>query len=281
MRTSRPWRLGSTAEAARLTEVWLLATEDRFRAELALGVHNRLVGDIERMVGRPSAARGGLGAARGRASTGRSVRARRSTRCGAPGRCWPRNSASIRAPELRRLEAAVLNHEPSLDARPAPGEGGAGHGRPAGDRAGRPGRLAGPPDPPSRRHLRGPGHAGAGDRANPASARPGLARALTATAAAMGLHTGWGRCEEAARAPPLWPWTQALAPPPGLPEGDGTTADLDTVAFRLAEATAALLRETGPALLVLDDLPLGRRRHPPPGPPRSARCWPHCPSSCC
>ncbi|WP_066370699.1 AfsR/SARP family transcriptional regulator [Herbidospora mongoliensis] len=251
---------GLAAEAARLTEVWLLATEDRFRAELALGVHNRLVGEIERMVTAHPLREAGWGLL--------AVALYRSQRQGEALDALRRARQVLAdelgvdpGPELRRLEAAVLNHEPSLDAMPAPAKA-----------------VLVPVPPVAATGLVGrddwlarlTGHlvdtsAGRGTlvlvTGEPGVGKTGLARALTATAAAMGLRTGWGRCEETAGAPALWPWSQALAPlaeasatGQWLPGWDGTAADLDTVAFRLAEATAALLRETGPALLVLDDL---------------------------
>ncbi|GAA0426535.1 ATPase AAA [Acrocarpospora corrugata] len=265
---------GLTAEAGRLTELWLLATEDRFRAELALGVHARLVGEIEHLVAAHplrETAWGLLAVALYRSQRqGEALDALRRAR-----QVLADELGADPGPELRRLEAAVLNQEPSLDPMPAPGKA-PGYGavlvsRPPAAAAG----LVGRDDWLAR--LTGylvDTSAGRGTlvlvTGEPGIGKTGLARALTATATAMGLHTGWGRCEEAAGAPALWPWSQALAPlvtasgttarlpalAALLPGRDGTAAaaDLDTAAFRLAEATAALLRETGPALLVLDDL---------------------------
>ncbi len=268
---------GLTAEAARLTELWLLATEDRFRAELALGVHARLVGEIEQLVAAHPLRETAWGLL--------SVALYRSQRQGDALDALRRAKEVLAdelgvdpGPELRRLEAAMLRHEPSLDPIPAPGEapayGAAVVVRPPAAEAGLVGRdewLA-----------RLTGHlvdasAGRGTAVlvtgEPGIGKTGLARALSATAAAMGMRTGWGRCEEAAGAPALWPWSEALRPlldtagAPArvpalaalLPDRDGpadaaTATDADTTAFRLAEATAALLRDAGPTLLVLDDL---------------------------
>ncbi|GAB1818952.1 BTAD domain-containing putative transcriptional regulator [Herbidospora sp. RD11066] len=243
---------GLTAEAARLTEVWLLATEDRFRAELALGVHRRVVAEIEQLVAAHPLREAGWGllavALYRSQRQGDALDALRRAR-----RVLADELGVDPGPELRRLEAAVLNHEPSLDAMPAPVKAvPVPVVQQADGLVGRDDWLA-----------RLTGHlvdtsAGRGTlvlvTGEPGVGKTGLARALTATAAAMGLRTGWGRCEESAGAPPLWPWSQALDTTDLLPGADGTAADLDTVAFRLAEATAALLREGGPALLVLDDL---------------------------
>ncbi|MFI7699229.1 BTAD domain-containing putative transcriptional regulator [Nonomuraea sp. NPDC049480] len=268
---------GLAAEAARLDELRLLATEDRFRAELALGVHARLVGEIEQLVAAHplrEAAWGLLAVALYRSQRqGEALDALRRAR-----RLLSDELGVDPGPELRRLEAAVLRHEPSLDAGPAPDK---------------PPAYAAPVDvSPRVAESRLVGRdvwltrltsylvdatAGRGTAVlvtgEPGIGKTGLARALTATAAAMGVRTGWGRCEEAAGAPALWPWSQALGPlvnaagaaprPPALaallPGLNGTAAaapaqDVDTAVFQLAEATAALLRAAGPTLLVLDDL---------------------------
>jgi DNA-binding SARP family transcriptional activator/tetratricopeptide (TPR) repeat protein len=264
------------AEAARLTELWLLAGEDRFRADLELGGHEELAGEIEQVVGvHPlrESAWGLLAVALYRSQRqGAALDAlRRAKRVLAdelgvdPGR------------ELRRLEHAILSHDPALDhtspAAPRPAVDGRTGGSPRAVETGLIGR--------EEQLARLTGHlvdavAGRGSvvlvTGEPGIGKTGLAHALTATAAAMGLNTGWGRCEETAGAPAMWPWSQALAP---LTDSAGTTTrwsaldalvagsddaapvsalDANTAAFRLAEATAGRLREVGPTLLVLDDL---------------------------
>jgi DNA-binding SARP family transcriptional activator len=295
------------AEAARLTELWLLAGEDRFRAGLELGGHEQLAGEIEQVVGAHPLRESAWGLL--------AVALYRSQRQGAALDALRRAKRVLAdelgvdpGPELRRLEQAILNHDPALD-HPGPtrrgptphsrtrvswttrsrmavrvtGDGDVGDARRAVDglpvsspRAveteliGRDEQLA---------RLTGQlvdAVAGRGSvvllTGEPGIGKTGLALALTATAAAMGLNTGWGRCEEAAGAPAMWPWSQALAT---LTDSAGTTTrwpalaalisgpdyvaqtsalDANTAAFRLAEAIAALLREAGPTLLVLDDL---------------------------
>ncbi|MFG1703621.1 BTAD domain-containing putative transcriptional regulator [Nonomuraea sp. M3C6] len=264
---------GLAAEAARLGELRLLATEDRFRAELALGVHARLVGELEQLVAAHplrEAAWGLLAVALYRSQRqGEALDALRRAR-----RLLADELGVDPGPELTRLESAVLHHEPSLDARPAPGKPPAyAASVAAGPRVAAAG-LVGRDEWLAR--LTGylvDATAGRGSvvlvTGEPGIGKTGLARALTATAAAMGVRTGWGRCEEAVGAPALWPWSQALGPLVNaagaatrlpalaalLPDLDGTAAaDVDTAAFKLAEATAALLRAAGPTLLVLDDL---------------------------
>ena len=186
-------------------------------------------------------------------------------------------------PELRALEQAVLRHEPSL-AAPARTPSAPEQVAPL---VGRADVLAG---------LTGclvDAAAGRGRLAlvtgEPGIGKTAVAEALRATAAAMGLRTGWGRCEEAAGAPPMWPWSQALrgvlgdagtellerllgerapdvaavlptrghpghAPAADVHTADVHTVDVHTASFRLAEAVVVLLRAAGPALLVLDDL---------------------------
>ena len=102
----------------------------------------------------------------------------------------------------------------------------------------------------------------------PGIGKTGLARALTATAAAMGIRTGWGRCEEAAGAPALWPWSQAWA----AGDAAGTATRVPAWPPAAPEARPRRRRRTstrrpsgwprhgrvaadaGPVLLVLDDL---------------------------
>lgn len=279
------------AEAARLVELSLLASEDRFRADLASGHHERVVGEIEQLAAAHplrESAWGLLAVALYRSQRqGAALDALRRAR-----RILADELGVDPGPELRRLEKAILDQEPTLDAyrravstTPAPGTA---NNRPG---AGRPSDTDGPPGAASRpgvggNHLVGreepltrlagllvEAAAGRGNlvliTGEPGIGKTGLARALTATAAAMGLNTGWGRCEETAGAPAFWPWSQALAdlnpatddtvrartPLAALiPDPAAEVLDANTAVFRLAEAAAALLREAGPTLLVLDDL---------------------------
>ncbi|WP_328526432.1 BTAD domain-containing putative transcriptional regulator [Kribbella sp. NBC_00359] len=261
---------GLAAEAVRLGELWLLATENRLRADFALGGHERLIGEIERLVElHPlrETAWGLLALAFYRSQRqGEALDALRRAR-----RVLADELGADPGPELRRLEQAILDHDPSLEAAPLVPAGSIG-GSVDGLRApaaaglvGRDGHLNGLTE-----HLVN-ASAGRGVAilvtGEPGIGKTALARALTATAAAMGLKTGWGRCDGAEGAPALWPFSQALAELldhdsasaaalAALTPGNGGSGptDADTAAFHLAEGVVALLRSAGPILLVLDDL---------------------------
>nr|WP_272954915.1 BTAD domain-containing putative transcriptional regulator [Kribbella shirazensis] len=265
------------AEARRLTELGLLAAEDRFRADLALGGHEQLVGEIERVVAaHPLRETAWCLLAVALYRSQRQVAALDAVRRAE--RVLADEFGLDPGPELSRLEQAILNHDPALE-----------HGASAAaDRltvrrtADKPStgqiELVGRDEPLAQlaAHLVDAA-AGRGSvvlvTGEPGIGKTGLASVLTATAAAMGLKTGWGRCEESAGAPALWPWSQALGPltgsgdtsaqpPLGVVAGgqrldaaaDLPVLDANAVAFRAAQGTAALLRNAGPTLLVLDDL---------------------------
>jgi YVTN family beta-propeller protein len=109
----------ASAEAGRLGELRLLATEDRIEAELSLGRHSGLVPELELLVSRDSSRErlvGQLmlalyrsGRQAGALAVYRTARRKLVGELGLePG------------PELRRLEAAVLAHDPVLDLPPRP-----------------------------------------------------------------------------------------------------------------------------------------------------------------
>ncbi|TCM38620.1 AfsR/SARP family transcriptional regulator [Kribbella sp. VKM Ac-2568] len=261
------------AEAARLVELSLLATEDRFRADLASGHHKRVVGEIEQLAAAHplrESAWGLLAVALYRSQRqGAALDALRRAR-----RILADELGVDPGPELRRLEKAILDQEPTLDASPRAARTTAPAPATATSRPGGGDHLVGREEPLTRlAGLLVEATAGRGNvvliTGEPGIGKTGLARALTATAAAMGLNTGWGRCEETAGAPPFWPWSQALAsliptaddaarartPLASLiPDPAAEVLDANTAVFRLAEAAAGLLRAAGPTLLVLDDL---------------------------
>ncbi len=76
------------------------------------------------------------------------------------------------------------------------------------------------------------------------------------------LPVRWGTCWPDSGQPPFWPWTQVLRadPPVRPPAGSPLAVLLTEVAgtepdrFSVHEAVVAALRETGPAIVVLDDL---------------------------
>ena len=107
------------AEAGRLAELRLSATEDRIEAELSLGRQSALVPELELLVARdPTRERlaGQLMLALYR--SGRQADALAAYRAA---RCSLVEELGLEpGPELRRLEAAVLAHDPVLDLPPRP-----------------------------------------------------------------------------------------------------------------------------------------------------------------
>jgi DNA-binding SARP family transcriptional activator/DNA-binding CsgD family transcriptional regulator len=272
---------------ARLTEAHDLATEDRIDIWLALGRHAPAAAELEAMV------------------TARPLRERRwgqlivaTYRCGRQAdalRAYQRCRAVLAelglepGPELRRLEAAVLAQDPSLDWQPDTAAAAVAAPAPAMPAGAQPAaqQPAGEPPAPSlvgrgaelaqlRDTLRraGSGHGGAvvlvGE---PGAGKTTLAEAAAQLAAAAGIITAWGRCPDTASAPAYWPWSQVLR---GLPDGpqvqaarqrlDGDIASGGDIAgagedsarqFRAYESVAAARGEAAtdaPVLAVVDDL---------------------------
>jgi DNA-binding SARP family transcriptional activator len=268
------------AEIARLDELRLAALEDRLRADLELGRHAESVGELERLVAdnplreRPrellmlALYRSGR-----QAEALDAYRAARATLVDElgiePGR------------ELRRLEQAILEQDPSLDpATPAPASAETAGGVFVGRERELGGLLAGLDD----------AFAGSGRvfllAGEPGIGKSRLADQLTAQARSRGAEVLVGRCWEAGGAPAYWPWIQSLrahirSTPPDtlraqLGTGAGEIAQLlpelrtllpgvaeplalesEAARFRLFEAASTLLRNAAqprPVLLVLDDL---------------------------
>ena len=244
-----PWAVPAVA---RLTEAHDLAAEDRIGAWLALGRHAEAVAELEAMVeARPLRERrwGQLIVATYRC--GRQADALRAYQ-----RCRTVLAEELGlepGPELRRLEAAVLAQDPSLDWQPAAGPAesrpaGPGPAGPVPPRV-RPGRAERPPafpptaEPPREgdhpapslvgrdaelAHLRdrladaASGHGGAvvlvGE---PGAGKTTLAEAAAHVAGGTGFTCAWGRCPDAASTPAYWPWSQVLR---ALPDGPRVAA---------------------------------------------------------
>ena len=113
-----PW---ARAEAGRLEELRLAATEDRIDAELSLGHHATLVGELEQLVARHRTRErlvGQLMLALYRSERqADALAAYRAAR-----RSLVEDLGLEPGPELRRLEAAVLAQDPALDLPPKSGE---------------------------------------------------------------------------------------------------------------------------------------------------------------
>jgi DNA-binding SARP family transcriptional activator len=271
------------AEIARLEELRLGALEDRIAADLALGRHAQLVGELEALVsGHPlrERPRGQLMLALHRC--GRQVEALEVYRQGR--RALVDELGLEPSRELRALEQAILAQDPALDApvrapatrRSATGRGGAFVGRES-ELAELMAALAAARAGQGRVVLVG---------GEPGIGKSRLAEELAARAEELGARVLSGRCWEAGGAPAFWPWVQALRTyvrerepaslheelgPGGpdlaqmLPELHKLLPELpepptlapDGARFRLFDATATLVRNAArvrPLVLVLDDL---------------------------
>ena len=106
------------AEAARLEEARLAATEERVDADLACGRHAELIAELDALT-RAHPLRERLWGQRMLAlyRSGRQVEASGPTvNCGSS---WPKRSASSPSPALAALETAILQQAPQLEWRPA------------------------------------------------------------------------------------------------------------------------------------------------------------------
>jgi len=268
-------------EIGRLEELRLTALEERIEADLALGRHGALVGELEALVAEHplrERLRGQLMLALYR--SGRQAEALDAYR--AARRLLDEELGLEPSEELQHLERAILVHDPSLEprrlvaTRPPPESRGVfvGRERELGE------LLAGLDDCVS-------GHG----RLFLLVGEPGIGKSriadeLAGRARERDVEVLWGRCWEAGGAPAYWPWVQALrvhvretGPDalqaqighgaadlaqmlpelrelfPDLPEA--LSADPEGARFRLFEATASFLRAAAasrPLLLVLDDL---------------------------
>src|SRR6516162_6312411 len=275
-----PWAVPAVA---RFTEAHDLAAEDRIDAWLALGRHAEAVAELEAMVqARPLRERrwGQLIVATYRC--GRQADALRAYQ-----RCRTVLAGELGlepGPELRRLEAAVLAQDPSLDWHPAaaaavvPPDAASGAADPQPDESRQeeepPATSSLVGRDPELARLRGRlGHAASGQGGavvlvgEPGAGKTTLAEAAADLAAAAGVTAAWGRCLDAASTPAFWPWSQVLR---ALPDGplvqaarqrlDGDVAGEEEESarqFRAYEAVAAALGEaatSAPVLAVVDDL---------------------------
>ena len=276
----QPW---ATAAAERLTQAHDLAVEDRVDAWLALGRHAQAAAELETMVA--------VSPLRERRWGQLMVAAYRCGRQADALRAYLRCRAVLAGelglepgPGLRRLEAAVLAQDPSLDWQPDAAAGAAtapAPPMPAGAQpAGEPAAASLVGRDPELAHLRSrlrqaaSGHGGAvvlvGE---PGAGKATLAEAAAGLAAAAGVTAAWGRCLDAAATPAFWPWSQVLRALPDGPRvqaarrrldgdiaGDGDvagTGEDSARQFRAYEAVAAALGEAAagvPVLAVVNDL---------------------------
>ncbi|MFP5319853.1 MAG: BTAD domain-containing putative transcriptional regulator [Acidimicrobiia bacterium] len=265
--------------AARLEERRLAAVEDRVHADLALGRHAGLVGELAELV-RTHPLREGL---RGQLALAlyRSGRQAEALRALADARTTLRDELGIEpGRELRDLESAIFEHDPALDApvgrvvaAATPAVAPATPGLPGHRLVGRAAELA--------QLVTALDEARGGLRVALLEGEPGigktrLAEEVAAEAARREALVLWGRTFEGGAAPAFWPWLPALrtlvaaagrgAAGTVAPEvaallaptaAEGAVAPADAGRFVLVDAVAALLAEraeAGPVVIVLDDL---------------------------
>ena len=196
--TSRGWRSCAST-----------ALEARFDADLALGRHAALIGELEAHLGRAPAPRATARAAHARALPRRAARPRRSRLPRRPARA--RRGARARAGPRSCSELERRDPRAGPEPRPSPGEAwrrGAAAARPgASSSDARPSWPSCSPCSIPRCRARGAwswSGRRAGDRQEPARREPGRARER------RGAHVLVGRCWEAGGAPAYWPWVQVL-----------------------------------------------------------------------
>ena len=265
---------------ARLEDRRIAATEDRIGAELALGRHAAVVGELAELVKAHPLQEGFRGLLA--LALYRSGRQSEALRALSDARDTLRDELGVDLGRpLQDLESAILAHAPSLDApASAPAEtpppaapAAAPATAPRSDRlVGRDAELA--------RLLESLDQASSCLRVAVIEGEPGigktrLAEEVGAVATRRGAMVLWGRSFEGGAAPALWPWLPplralagalpepaqlgpelaALLSPGAVPGGEATTVQV--ARFALVEAVADLLVRSAaarPVVLVLDDL---------------------------
>jgi DNA-binding SARP family transcriptional activator/tetratricopeptide (TPR) repeat protein len=274
------------SEGPRLEELRLVAVEERIEAELLLGRHADLVGELESLVAHHPLRerfRGQLMVALYRA--GRQAEALAAYR----------NARSLFVDELgiepsrslHDLETAILRQDPSLDVTVGPPRRAA----PAGV-AEKLGGFVGREQELGRLRDALDGALSRSGRLVMLSGEPGIGKTrmaieLAGYAEEQGARVLWGRCYEREGAPPYWPWLQAIRAYVGgrdlgalrselgsqaatvaeiVPEVRERLSDLEPPAvpsdpsearFRLLDSVASFLKRAShaqPLMIVLDDV---------------------------
>lgn len=279
--------------AARLEERKLVVAEDRIEADLRLGRHAAVVGELGELVAaNPLREQFRHHLALALYRSGRQAEALRILD---DARRTLRDQLGIDPGRpLVDLESAILAQDPALSVDPEPArpavvvdDDRALAGAPAPATSTGAGATGGPPslaalvgrDVELRRAISALDEARTGTRVVLVEGEPGIGKtrlveelAIQATARGTAVH--WGRAYEGGATPALWPWlpplralvgrldgTAAVAPELAAlvdtsDEGDGAT-NSDRTRFRLFDAVAGLIAGTAaaqPLMLVLDDL---------------------------
>jgi DNA-binding SARP family transcriptional activator len=238
-------------EIDRLEELYLDTIEARIDADLLLGAHTTLIGELESLVARHplrDRLRGQLMLALYRC--GRQAEALQAYRDAR--RALVDELGIEPGKALQELEQAILRQDAALD---LPASAGARPGRrAAGIFVGRERELA------ELSSALEDAAAGRG-RLFLVSGESGvgktrLADELASSGKESGARVLWGRCSKQGGAPPYWPWTQALRPLGGeVPALDPAAAEGER--FGLFVSVASSLQRAAslqPLLMVLDDL---------------------------
>jgi DNA-binding SARP family transcriptional activator len=244
-------------EIGRLEELHVSAIEDRIEADLMLGAHARIVGELESLVARHQLRdrpRGQLMLALYRC--GRQAEALQVYREGR--RALVDELGIEPGRPLQELEQAILRQDATLDLAvqapadlPRPGR------RAAGIFVGR--------DPELDELSTALEDAAAGRgrlfliSGDSGLGKTRLADELASRAKDASARVLWGRCSKRGGAPPYWPWTQALQSlDEDVPKLDQSADEGDR--FRQFVEVAAVLKHASsqqPLLVVLDDLHCG------------------------
>lgn len=262
--------------ATRLEERHIGALEDRVEADLALGRHDAVVGEVVELVRRyPLRERFRAQLALALYRSGRQAEALRALDDAR--RTLVEELGIDPGPALRDLEARILDHDPSLDApvvaashraadahlapAQAPSETAGLHGAGLVGRRAELGQL-----------LQALDESRAAARMVVLEGQPGigktrLAEELGERASSDGAQVLWGRCLEGDAAPAFWPWLGVLRPltaggtagGPRLAQLFGADSqDVDpagaTARFELFEEVVGALGAAGHRVVVLDDV---------------------------
>jgi DNA-binding SARP family transcriptional activator/tetratricopeptide (TPR) repeat protein len=220
------------ADIARLEELRLAALEDRIRADLELGRHAELTGELEGLV-REHPLRERLQALLMLALY-RSGRQAEALEAYAAARRALVDELGIEpGRELSELQRSVLAQDSSLDPPAAAAPRVDGVPPPAEPLIGREAELAAL-TPAVERSLAGRGGIVLVS-GEPGIGKSRLAEELATRARAGGAHVVWGRCWEAGGAPAYWPWLQSLRSYAVETEPDVLRAQLATAAGDLAQ----------------------------------------------
>jgi len=204
-------------EAVRLEGVRVAALEDRIEADLALGAHTAVVGELEALVREHGLRERLVGLLI--IALYRSGRQTEALRAYAAARSYLCEELGLEpGPELRRLESLILVQSPELDWTPPPDDVAAAivappprpeAAKPVEDLfVGRTAQLAAMDQVLARSEERAGGFVlVAGE---PGIGKTRLVHEAVTAAAGRGYLVAWGRCEEGDGAPPFWPWIQLI-----------------------------------------------------------------------